>query len=428
MSGRRRGCISKKETEDRLVLNNPKVAQERLGHSATNVTLDVYRATCSPEWGQRDSALAQEKEFAQLSWFQEVGERSRHTGSPGTYSLYLGNALDVYGKWPTPATIISDGAYGVGGFPSDPRTPDGLADWYRPHVEAWSRYAHPATTLWFWNTEIGWATVHPLLVACGWQYEFACVWNKGVAHVAGNVNGKTLRRLPIVTEVCVFYSRKVTIPTKDGPKHVKDWIRYEWARTGLPFHRANEACGVKNAATRKYLTTDWLWYFPPSEMMEKLARYANEKGDPRGRPYFSLDGVNPVTAEEWAKLRYKWNHKHGVTNVWEHPPLHNGERIRGTGKRSAPRVYKPSLSAAAHLNQKPLAIMALIIEVSTDPGDTVWEPFGGLCSATVAAVKLGRNAYAAEIEPDFYELAVARLQTVKSHGAIMPTDHHDISN
>ena len=42
--------------------------------------------------------------------------------------LRHGDALDGYTSWPTPATIISDGAYGVGGFPGDPRTPDGLAD------------------------------------------------------------------------------------------------------------------------------------------------------------------------------------------------------------------------------------------------------------------------------------------------------------
>lgn len=34
------------------------------------------------------------------------------------------------------------------------------------------------------------------------------IWDKGKRHVAGNANTKTLRKLPIVTEVCVQYSKK----------------------------------------------------------------------------------------------------------------------------------------------------------------------------------------------------------------------------
>jgi hypothetical protein len=40
---------------------------------------------------------------------------------------------------------------------------------------------------------------------------------------------------------------------------VQRWMRAEWLRSGLPLYRANTACGVANAATRKHLTTDWLW-------------------------------------------------------------------------------------------------------------------------------------------------------------------------
>jgi site-specific DNA-methyltransferase (adenine-specific) len=45
----------------------------------------------------------------------------------------------------------------------------------------------------------------------------------------------------------------------------------------------------------------------------------------------------------------------------------------------------------------------------TAPGDVVWEPFGGLCTASVAAVTSGRLAYAAELVPRFADLAEERL-------------------
>jgi hypothetical protein len=146
---------------------------------------------------------------------------------PG-YLLHCGDALDAYASWPAPATIISDGAYGVRGFHGDTIGAEGLAAWYSQHVAAWSRYATPATTLWFWNTEVGWATVHPLLAEHGWEYVQAITWDKGIAHIAGNVNGKTIRRFPVVTELCVFYQRRFELPGPNGLMPVQRWLRYEW--------------------------------------------------------------------------------------------------------------------------------------------------------------------------------------------------------
>lgn len=335
------------------------------------------------------------------------------------YRLHHGDVLDAYETWPTPTTIISDGAYGVRGFHGDTVGPEGLTEWYRPHVIAWSKAAHPATTLWFWNTEIGWATVHPLLVEHGWDYVQTIIWDKGISHIAGNVNGQTIRRFPVVTEVCVLYQRRFEIPSPEGPTPVQRWLRQEWLRAGLPLYKANEACGVKNAATRKYLTQDWLWYWPPGEMMERLAAYANKHGRPSGWPYYSLDGKNVITKKEWDSLRYKWHHVHGLTNVWQRRPLHDSERLKGTLRRAAPRVYKPTKASAAHLNQKPLEFMERIVHAVTDPEDVVWEPFGGLASGSVAAVALGRYACVAEIDPEFAALAEERLSAAAAQASPM---------
>jgi hypothetical protein len=98
-----------------------------------------------------------------------------------------------------------------------------------------------------------------------------------------------------------------------------------------------------------------------------------------------------------------------VTNVWERPSLRNSERYRGSMRRSAPRTHKPTKLSASHLNQKPLDLMERCINATTNPGDVVWEPFGGLCSASVAAVRLGRTAFSAEPNQDFYQLAYERL-------------------
>lgn len=317
--------------------------------------------------------------------------------------LHKGDALSAYPVWSAeavPATIISDGAYGVGGFPGDPKTPDNLGDWYRPHVEAWSEYSSPRTALWFWNTEIGWAEVHPVLKANGWKYVQTCTWNKGIGHIAGNVNGNTIRRFPVVTEICVLYQREPVFSRKNGNGRMslQEWMRSEWKRSGLPFHEANKAAGVKNAASRKWLASDHLFYPPPQDMMVRLAEYANTHGKPvanKDEPYFSEIGY--MTEKEWEQHRYMWNHAHGVTNVWDEPSLRSKERLKLPGGKTV------------HLNQKPLSLARRTIGATTTEGDVVWEPFGGTGTFTYAAEEMGRVGRVAESNPDYQTIIEARM-------------------
>ena len=323
------------------------------------------------------------------------------TGTNKRYALHCGDALDAYHDWVAPDLIISDGAYGVNGFNGDTHGPDGLPGWYEPHIAAWSECAKPSTSLWFWNTEIGWATMHPLLDSYGWDYVQLVTWDKGLAHIAGNVNGRTIRQFPVVTEVSALYRRRLMLQTVDGGSlGVQQWLREEWQRSGLPLNQANDACGVKNAATRKYLTADMHWYWPPGDMVIKMSVYAMANGTLTNRPYFSIDGHSMVTAEQWDSMRATWNHVNGVTNVWPHAPTGTSERVMSseTGR------------SAAHPNQKPLDLMMQQIAATTNPNDVVWEPFGGLASGSVAAVMMGRTARVAETSPGFAALALTRLE------------------
>ena len=316
---------------------------------------------------------------------------SKYEGSG--VSLYCGDSLSFYEKWESPTVIVSDGAYGILGFEGDTIDHTGIAEWYQKHIEAWSARALPSTTLWFWNSEIGWAAAHPVLEANGWRYQNCNIWDKGMAHVAGNVNTAKIRRFPVVSEVCVQYVRD----TKVNGDTLKVWLKKEWQRSGLPLRCANEACGVVDAAVRKYLDQGHLWYFPPPDMFEKMQKFANAKGKPEGRPYFSFDGKKPVSADEWSRMRAKFYCPLGCTNVWSRPPVSGAERIKNEKNK------------ALHLNQKPLDLMKRIIMASSDEGDVVWEPFGGLFSACVAASEVGRRAFGGEINPYYFNAGVKRF-------------------
>ena len=95
-------------------------------------------------------------------------------------------------------------------------------------------------------------------------------------------------------------------------------------------------------------------------------------------------------------MRAKFNCDVGINNVWREPAVRGLERVKNE--------HKP-----LHANQKPLRLIERIITASSDPGDVVWEPFGGLCSAAVASINTGRRCYSAEINPDYYEPAYRRL-------------------
>ena len=313
--------------------------------------------------------------------------------------LCCGDVINFYDQWPDPIVIMSDGPYGVSGYDGDLSSANGLAEWYEPHIKIWSQRASPLTTLWFWNTELGWAETHPVLKENGWVYRCCNIWDKGMAHVAGNVNTQTLRKFPIVSEVCVQYVRepKFRIGEQDGVS-AQDWLRSEWKRTGLPWNKANEACGVKNAATRKYLTADHLWYFPPAEVFEKLTTYANQHGDPAGKPYFAIEGKE-LKGNQWEQLRGKFYCPVGVTNVWSESAVHGNARKQSKGK-------------TAHPNQKPYNLIKQIVLASSDKEDVVWEPFGGLMPTYLVGINQNRQVYSAEIDKDTYDYAKYTIDNV----------------
>lgn len=310
--------------------------------------------------------------------------------------LYLGDSKNFYDHWESPTVIISDGPYGVNGYDGDPNNVKPLPEFYEEHIKKWTEKSTSETTLWFWNTELGWATVHPILEKHGWIYRGCNIWDKGIKHIAGNCNGKTMRKFPVVTEVCVHYVRKEEFFHNGELLTLQSWLRNEWKRTGLPFSKANEACGVKNAASRKYLANDHLWYCPPQKEFEKLVDYANKYGKPEGKPYFSKDGKTSLSSNQWNKLRAKFNFEYGATNVWSEPQLRNQERLKNGIK-------------IQHPNQKPLSLMKRIIVASSEQDDLIWEPFLGLGSASVAAKLLNRRYVGAELNKIYFDMAQQRI-------------------
>jgi site-specific DNA-methyltransferase (adenine-specific) len=63
-----------------------------------------------------------------------------------------------------------------------------------------------------------------------------------------------------------------------------------------------------------------------------------------------------------------------------------------------------------HPTQKPVALLERIILASTDPGDTVLDPFTGSSTTGVASIRHGRHFIGIENNSDYLELSIKRLQ------------------
>lgn len=66
-----------------------------------------------------------------------------------------------------------------------------------------------------------------------------------------------------------------------------------------------------------------------------------------------------------------------------------------------------------HVNQKPTRLMEIPIEVHTEPGEWVLDPFAGSGTTAHAARKLGRKFVVVEQDPGNFDLIVASLQQKK---------------
>lgn len=66
--------------------------------------------------------------------------------------------------------------------------------------------------------------------------------------------------------------------------------------------------------------------------------------------------------------------------------------------------------SSLHPTQKPVALLEYMIRTYTNPGETVMDNCMGSGSAGVACVNTGRNFIGIELDPEYFEIAKARIE------------------
>lgn len=94
----------------------------------------------------------------------------------------------------------------------------------------------------------------------------------------------------------------------------------------------------------------------------------------------------------------RWNGG-GRGNVFEHPIVLN----RGVG----------TVPCRVHSAQKPLSLMVELVELFSDPGEVICDPFCGSGTTLVAAKKTGRRSFGIEADEQSAAVAVTRVQRTR---------------
>jgi hypothetical protein len=153
---------------------------------------------------------------------------------------------------------------------------------------------------------------------------------------------------------------------------------------------------------------EWVTWFPTNYAAKAGGRWT---GLPRWHEDIAVSGVVPGAKrltrkrKESAKTvsalalqkahspNWHWDTPSAMGDVWEDP---------------APAIAFQS-AKRLHPNESPLGIMLKLVELCSNPGDTICDPFAGSASLGVACLRLGRNYVGIEVVPEWAALCRERL-------------------
>jgi site-specific DNA-methyltransferase (adenine-specific) len=199
-------------------------------------------------------------------------------------------------------------------------------------------------------------------------------------------------RFGVCTDIIFFYAKTHAAEfhpqyNKDSPEY-QEYVRTRFTMTDVDGRRF-QATSLVNPAYRPNLIYEYKGYqSPPNGWM--ITKEKMEQWDREGRIYFPKDKNARLRRKSFAdELKGM-----PVQNLWTDIPEINS--------RAAERLGYPT--------QKPEALLDRIIEASSNPGDTVLDPFCGCGTATASAQRLGRRWIGIDITHLAISLIRYRLQ------------------
>jgi hypothetical protein len=202
-------------------------------------------------------------------------------------------------------------------------------------------------------------------------------------------------------------------------------------RDALTHPKAGRAVGHRNTTIRGDTRVDWSDAFALVPSLQ--VGYVWHAGVHAGTVAAGLERIDfqIVSQVVWDKGRFAlsrgWYH-------WSHEPCwvvrKRGATVPFRGERNqttiwhAPSPKMAGLGSEAkydHPTQKPVALFEIPITNHIAGSDALYDPFCGSGTSIIAAERLGRRAYAMEIDPKFAQITIERWQTYTGLTAVRET-------
>ncbi|MGG6544347.1 UNVERIFIED_CONTAM: DNA methyltransferase [Prevotella sp. 15_C9] len=206
----------------------------------------------------------------------------------------------------------------------------------------------------------------PYLDNMGLELRQQIILDKGMRAVSGRAT-KNYKMFPNVTESILFI-------IKDNKRFIKPFLKSRQQALGLTAKEINEALGVKSNGGGMwsiYTGKNVCEQFPTKELWNKLSRVLQ----------FNLP---------YNKLAQTFNPQMGYTDVWNDIDFYKEKRY--------------------HPTQKPIKLIERLIAASSNEGDIVLDPFSGCGSTQLSCIDLKRNYIAIELDKQYYETALKRIE------------------
>lgn len=169
----------------------------------------------------------------------------------------------------------------------------------------------------------------------------------------------------------------------------------EWLK---PFKRILKPEGNIFAFTSYNLLGKWHEVFDPEFDVFQFMVWHKTNPTPKIRKVSFLNSCELIVCV-WNK-GHKWNFtkQNEMHNFIETPICMGNERLKNP----------------KHPTQKPIRVLESIIKIASDEGDILFDPFMGVGSTGVAALKHGRKFLGLEIEKEYFEAAKKRIKNRSS--------------
>lgn len=215
-------------------------------------------------------------------------------------------------------------------------------------------------------------------------------------------------------------SHVISDPPYEKEAHRKDRrvMRKDGLVAGaLSFAQITERQRNEVARLTAHLSDGWLIFFCQAEGIAPW-RDSIEAGGakykspmvwikPDGMPQFNGQGPGmgfESMVAAWAGTGHsKWNGggRHGVFT------FPKGEGVRNV-----------------HETQKPVALMSMLVQLFTNPGDTILDPFCGSGTTGVACARMGRKFIGIEMDPKYFDASCERITKAYAQGDMFLTTYN----